>query len=85
MASIVSGSSDFAAGLCDALGLKHCRSLDISIVADQAVMVKAELYVTEEAAGALLEEVESKSYFLMEPEQEQTPSTIPSETFPEPK
>lgn len=66
--SVVSGTSDLAQKLCEVLGLKQCNAVTIKIAAGEVVKVEAVFYPTESEVSEVIEELNSKSYILVEVE-----------------
>lgn len=60
----------FGAELCDALGLKNVVRLSIHAAVNDLVRVDAEMIVTEEQAGKLLEVVKDRHFTLIDDDEE---------------
>jgi len=79
MSSLVSGHHKFCQEICEALGLKHVRKLDLHMAFDEIVTVTIQFYPEEEGVKKLVPVL--KKYNLIETKEEalnskeQAPST----------
>jgi hypothetical protein len=73
MSGPATGQSKICSDICEALGLKRCRRLELVMAVDNVVTVKAEFYVETEAMERIA--VALKEYHLVEND----PPVIPVE------
>ena len=52
---LLCSTKQFGRELCEALGIKDCRSIELRVAADKAVTLKTESYVTDEQGRKILE------------------------------
>ena len=53
--SLLCSTKQFGRELCEALGIKNCRSIELRVAADEAVTLKTESCVTDEQGRKILE------------------------------
>jgi len=64
MSTLIGGKSPVCKEICDALGLKHVRKLDIHMAYDKVVTIEAELFPEENGMRQLVSIL--KKYHLLE-------------------
>jgi hypothetical protein len=55
MSQLIPGNSKFAREVCAALGLTHCRAVEIRIAVDEPVTVKAETLMTTDLGSCFID------------------------------
>jgi hypothetical protein len=81
MSGPATGQSKICSDICDALGLKRCRRLELVMAVNNVVTVKAEFFVETDAMEKIA--VALKEYHLVENEPPPAPATGERDAPPE--